>query len=172
MAGSPLRSWALQEHGLIKSMGSSLVAMCGLLIAVASLVVEHQLLGLQASVVAAFELRVAAPGPRAQAQWLSCTGLAVLWHVASSWIKDQTCGSCIGGWILHHWATRKTLLIVFSPAGSLSIKWAPELAWCCHSDNICKILSIMLKTLNTQWMFPTTLWLAIWQWCCCCCSVY
>ena len=31
----------------------------------------------------------------------------------SSWIRDQTHVSCIGRWILYHWATRKVLLYNF-----------------------------------------------------------
>ena len=42
------------------------------------------------------------PGSRAQAQQLRCMGLVAPWHVGSSQIRDQTCVSCIGKWILYH----------------------------------------------------------------------
>ena len=35
-------------------------------------------------------------------QWLWHTGLAALWHVGSSWTRDQTHVACIGRQILHH----------------------------------------------------------------------
>ena len=34
-------------------------------------------------------------------------GLNTLQHAESSWIRDQTCVSCIGRWILYHWATKE-----------------------------------------------------------------
>ena len=43
-------------------------------------------------------------------QALECmgfTGLAVLQHVGSSWIRDGTHVPCIGRWILNHWITRE-----------------------------------------------------------------
>ena len=49
------------------------------------------------------------PGSRAQAQQLWSTGLAALWHVGSSPIRDGTGVSCIGRWALYHWAIRETL---------------------------------------------------------------
>ena len=39
---------------------------------------------------------------RAQAQQLLCLGLVALRHVGPSWIRDQTCVSCIGRQILYH----------------------------------------------------------------------
>ena len=41
-------------------------------------------------------------GSRAWAQELWHAGLVALWHVGSSWIRDRTCVSCIGRWILYH----------------------------------------------------------------------
>ena len=61
-------------HGLslvAASRGSSLVAVRGLLIVVASLVAEHGLQGVWA-------------------QYLWHTGLVALQHVESSWARDQT----------------------------------------------------------------------------------
>ena len=49
------------------------------------------------------------PGSRARAQKLWPTGLVALLHVRSSWIRDWTCISWIGSWILYHWATREAL---------------------------------------------------------------
>ena len=49
-----------------------------------SLLVVHRLWGSQALVVVM--------------QW----GPGALWHVESSWTRDQTCVLCIGWWILNH----------------------------------------------------------------------
>ena len=46
-------------------------------------------------------------------QYLWRTGLVALQHVGSSWTRDRTCDSCIGRWILYHWATRAAPLPVF-----------------------------------------------------------
>ena len=40
-------------------------------------------------------------------QQLWPTGLAALWHVESSRIRDQTHVPCIGRWVPNHWAMRK-----------------------------------------------------------------
>ena len=64
-----------------ESVGYSLVAALGLLIAVNSLVVEHQLWGLQ--------FRLQCMGT-AQVQQLSCTGLVAPQHVGTSQIRGQT----------------------------------------------------------------------------------
>ena len=63
------------------------------------------------------------PGSRAQAQYLRCVGLVALQHVASSWTRDQTHLSCIGGRILHHWATREAprSLVFFSISSVISM---------------------------------------------------
>ena len=45
-------------------------------------------------------------GSRALTQWLRCLGLAALWHVRSSWTRDQTHAPCISRWILSHWNHR------------------------------------------------------------------
>ena len=47
------------------------------------------------------------PGSRAQAQDLWGTGLVALQLVGASRPRDQTCVSCIGKWVLYHWATRE-----------------------------------------------------------------
>ena len=84
---------------VVVSRGSSPVMVQGLLI-VASVVTEHGLSGAWPSAVVA---------PR-----LESTGLAVMVHglscsmaQGSSWIRDETCVSCTGRWILYHGATRE-----------------------------------------------------------------
>ena len=58
---------------------------------------------------------VASPGLYgAQAQKLGCTGLVVPQHVGSSWTRDRAHVSCIGRWILYHWAAREALLPIFN----------------------------------------------------------
>ena len=87
------------ERGLL------FVAVCRLLIAVASLVSEHRLqaCGLQ-------QLWLA--GCRAQAQQLWHMGLVVPWHVGSSRTRAQTCVPCTGRQILNHCATREVLKLI------------------------------------------------------------
>ena len=46
-------------------------------------------------------------GSRAQAQQSRCMGLAALWHVGSSQIRDQTHIPCIGRWVLDPRTTRE-----------------------------------------------------------------
>ena len=43
---------------------------------------------------------------------LNSWGLVALQHVGSSWTRDQTCVSCIGRWILYHWAIKEALKIM------------------------------------------------------------
>ena len=80
-----------------------------LLVAVTSFVVAHELRGVWASVAAALGLHTWgswAPGHRLS----SCgAGVAAPWHWGPSRIRNQTCVSCIGRRILHHWATRGPL---------------------------------------------------------------
>ena len=49
-------------------------------------------------------------GSRAQAQQLWHLGLVPPRRVGSSWIRDWTRVSCTGRWILYCWATRETLV--------------------------------------------------------------
>ena len=77
------------------SRGCSPVAVCGLLIAVASLDAE---LGLEGTWAQWSWL----PGSGVQAHWFGCTGLVALRHVGSSQTRDLTCFSCIGRRILYH----------------------------------------------------------------------
>ena len=39
--------------------------------------------------------------------------LVTPWHVGSSWIRDPTCVSSIGRWILYHWAIREAPNSIF-----------------------------------------------------------
>ena len=49
----------------------------------------------------------------------SCgSDLVALWHAGSSQTRNRTPVSCIGKWILYHWATRET-----PRSGNLSIVW-------------------------------------------------
>lgn len=64
--------------------GSSPVAVHGLLIVVASLLMEH--------------------GPYStDSKAAARTGLVAPRYVESSWIRYQTHVSCIGGWVLYFW---------------------------------------------------------------------
>ena len=92
---------------LVVATGSySLDGVCGLLTAVASLVVVH---GLQGTWAQQFQLT----GYRVWAQQLWPMGLAAPWHVASPWTSDGTRISCIDRWILYHWTTREALILHF-----------------------------------------------------------
>ena len=48
------------------------------------------------------------PGFRAQAE-LWCMGWVALWHVGSSWTRDETHVSCVSRWILSLWTMREVL---------------------------------------------------------------
>ena len=67
-----------------------LVAVSGLRIVEAFLVLEHRL--------------------GTWAQWLQCPGLDAPWHVGSSWTRDWNLIPCIGRQILNHWTTWEVLL--------------------------------------------------------------
>ena len=81
--------------------------MCGLLSALASLVVEHMLEALRLQ-------KLGLPGPRAQAQELWCMGFIAPRHVGPSWIRNQTCVYWTDRWILYHWATKEVLCWVLN----------------------------------------------------------
>ena len=83
-----------QAFSSCSERGLLFVAVCGLLIAVASLVVEH---GLQVHGL----------------QQLWRTGLVALWHVGSSQTRAQTRIPCIGRRILNHCATREVPVLFF-----------------------------------------------------------
>ena len=92
-------------HGLFSSCGhwgSSLVAVHGLLIAVAALVGVHRLQGVRASVVCnSWAQQLGLTDSGTQTQHL-CMGLVALWHVGLSQVRDQTHVSFIGKCILYH----------------------------------------------------------------------
>ena len=94
-------------HGLslvASSRGYSLVVMCGLSIAVVSLVAWA--LHWWASVMAARRLNSCGSQVLKQAQELWYPGLVVPRHMGSSQTCDRTHFSCIGRWILNHWTTK------------------------------------------------------------------
>ena len=82
-------------HWVVAALRLSLVGARELLIATASLVAEHGLQGMGASVVLA--LRLGCP-----------------WHVESPWITGRTHVPCIGRQILNHWITREILAFYLS----------------------------------------------------------
>ena len=98
---------------IVERRGYSLVAVFGLLIAVASLVVEHRFEDTQASVLPAHGL--SSGGSRAKGHRLQLwhVSLVAPWHVGFSPIRDWTSVSFIGRQILYHQVTRKTLLFFF-----------------------------------------------------------
>ena len=85
--------------------GATVCLWRGLLVAVAALV------GLGLSAHGHRQLWL--PGSSAWGQQWWSTGLVAPWHVGSSQIRDQTCISCIGRWILYHRAAREALKFYF-----------------------------------------------------------
>ena len=82
--------WAFSSYGL---WGLLFLVLHRLLLAVASVVVEHRLLSLGSGVAA--------------------HGLVALRHVGSSWTRDQTSVSCIARRTLNLWTTKEASLSVF-----------------------------------------------------------
>ena len=82
--------WAFSSYGL---WGLLFLVLHRLLLAVASIVVEHRLLSLGSGVAA------------------HC--LVALRHVGSSWTRDQTSVSCIARRTLNLWTTKEASLSVF-----------------------------------------------------------
>ena len=79
---------------LLQQVGATLqVVVRGILIVVASFVVEHRLQDAWPSVVVARGSLVAVLGSRAQGQQLWLRALVASWHVGSSWTRDRTCVS-------------------------------------------------------------------------------
>ena len=115
-------------------------AVCGLLIVVASLVVEHRLqaCGLQ-------QLWLA--GSRAQARSLWRTGLVAPRHVGSSRTRAQTCVTCIGRRILFvclfvlnfifilNYFYIFTFYLIFYTAGSYELSILYVLVYICQSQS-------------------------------------
>ena len=119
-------SVAAQAFSLVAvSRDFSLVVVHGLLFAVVSLVVKHDLQGIRTSVVAALKLQ--------------STGLVVVAHrlicsVACGIFLDQGSNLCsIDRHSLYHWATMEALVLSFSAVGmtilSLSGKCSLILPW-------------------------------------------
>ena len=75
-------------------------------------------------------------GSRVQAQYLQRTGLVALQHVGSSWTRDWTSVSCVGRWILYHWATREAPV------------WCFDLVLCCFKKMVLK-----RSHMNILWFF-------------------
>ena len=78
--------------------------------------------------------QLAFPGSKAQAQQLWWMGWVAPWHLGSSWIKDHTWVSCIGGWILYHSHKGSPSSRIFMASG-LMIKvfnpfWVNFCEWC------------------------------------------
>ena len=48
--------------------------------------------------------------------------VAISYSRVSSWPRDQICVSCIGRWILHHWATQEALILHLNLAKRLRSK--------------------------------------------------
>ena len=84
---------------VVVSRGSSPVMVQRLLI-VASVVTEHWLSG-------AWPSAVVAPGLQSTGSAVMVHGLSCSMAQGSSWIRDQTCVSCTGRWLLYHGATRE-----------------------------------------------------------------
>ena len=98
-------------HGLFSSCsnwGLLFVAVLGLVIAVASRVVDHRFRDAQAQYLQL-------PGSGGQAQQLWSAGSVPPVHMGSSQIRDRTLVSCIGRRILYHWVTRETPSLLLNP---------------------------------------------------------
>ena len=104
-----LFSAVLGHHGctgfslVVEVRGSSLLAVCGPLVAGAAPLMECGLWGAQTSVVAACGL--GSCDSQALEHRLSSSGTwpyVALRHVGSFWTRDQTCVSCSGRQILYH----------------------------------------------------------------------
>ena len=91
--------WGVLSLGCF--VGYSLFVVCGLLIAIGSLVTEHRLQGTRGL------QQLQLLGSRAQAEQWRHSGLVAPRHVEPSWIRDGICVSCIGRWVLYHGTTRE-----------------------------------------------------------------
>ena len=102
--------WAFSSCG---ERGLLFIQVHGLLIAVASLVLEHglQVHGLHSCGTWAQQLWLV--DSRAQAQQLWHTGLAAPWHVGSTRTRARTHVPCIGRQIVNHCTTREAPRYLF-----------------------------------------------------------
>ena len=87
----------------LQHTGTPPVAACRLLISLPSLVVEHGFWGTCALAVLGMWAQFWLPGCGVQTQLWWHKGLVALRHVGSSRV------SCIGRWIVYHWATGNAL---------------------------------------------------------------
>ena len=81
-------------------------------------------------------------------------GLGAPWHMGPSQIRHQTHASCIGKWILYHWAPREALVIRFKYSSvymSIPNSLSPPLTFppphlCNHKLmlKVCKSVSVLL----------------------------
>ena len=124
------------ERGLL------FVAVCRLLIAVASLVVEHRLQahGLQ---------QLWHMGSTAQAQQLWHTGLVAPRHVGSSRTRARTRVPCTGRRILNHCATREVPYIILSSVNPYSVLIYQVNTTTSRSPSIHQVLSKSCSGLRT-----------------------
>ena len=106
-------------------------------------------------------------------QYLWYPGLVAPSYVGSSQTRDRTQVSCIGRWILYHWATREAQKAVLdtempgeSPRSSTSVDWFISLIQS-HSWDLIKILwsaayiinsSNLFQVLGRKYAFPLTSW--------------
>ena len=68
-----------------------------------------------------------------------CPGISqirILKWVAISWSRDQTLISCIGRWILYHWATREALLWNYLDSVFLGLLSSFQLKWLHNDENL------------------------------------
>ena len=94
---------------VVASRSYSLVAVHGLLIAMASPLAEHRLREPELSNWGTWTQQSGSPAleHRLNSCSFSNTGLVALQHVGSSQIRNPTHVSCIGKWMLYHWAIRE-----------------------------------------------------------------
>ena len=138
------------------SKGYSPVGVCGLLIAVPSLV-EHRFQGVGASVVA---------GSRSQAPQLWHTGWAAPRDVGSSRTRDLNRSSCVSKWIPHHWATREapflSLCLILEPrcCGQGDDIWLMCFPKPDYTDSVLfwdsSFSNVSFLTFNLHYPFPET----------------
>ena len=110
----------LDVLGLRCCLGFSLVAVCRLFTAVASLVVEHGLHGVWASVIKAHGLIiVVAPGLYSTGSIVVAHGLNYRTSCGIFLDQGQTCVPCNSRWILSLWNTKEALNLLLTQQNSL-----------------------------------------------------
>ena len=76
-------------------------------------------------------------------------GLVALRHVGSSWIRDRTRVSCIGGWILYHWAIREA-------PGQFLIKFNVHFSYDYFLDKSIRNIKTCVHTKICTWIYIST----------------